>query len=410
MKDRSAHSTIKGYFYQFDKTILKLLEAAADDTIVVEGIEDIDIIDENSSTFIQCKYYESTKYNHSIIKTSVIQMLTHFLASSYNIDKILNYNIYGYFKEGQHKLPSILTIDFFKKNFLTYKENGLENKIHEKLQIHDYQLTDFLNRFNINIYALSYEEQQKKIEELLVSKIPECTPIDARLFYYPNAINTIQKLATHPNKKSRTITNKVFINSINSKDVIFNNWLKIKFGEEYYAKYLFKKYFKPNGTKMNKFSRFFIFDFSNSTSPEKISSTLYKIGHYFSHKEHRNTPQDDRFCPYILIRGIKEYDLIAIKQNLYKQNFLFNDGYPFKGSEFSVKSITMAPTADQLWKIKFIPSEDYLLSTINAISDSAVEIYDFYENAPLDTNYTKGRTHYKIQTINPFLIEEIIKS
>ena len=44
MAKREAVSTIRGYFYQFDYTILKVLELEHDDdTICIEGIEDVDI-------------------------------------------------------------------------------------------------------------------------------------------------------------------------------------------------------------------------------------------------------------------------------------------------------------------------------------------------------------------------------
>jgi hypothetical protein len=44
MGNRSANATIKGYFYQFDHTIERLLEAVApQSSVVVECIEDIDL-------------------------------------------------------------------------------------------------------------------------------------------------------------------------------------------------------------------------------------------------------------------------------------------------------------------------------------------------------------------------------
>jgi hypothetical protein len=64
MSNRSADSTIKGYFYQFDFTILQILNASDNDEITVEGIEDVDISNINETIAIQCKYYESTEYNH----------------------------------------------------------------------------------------------------------------------------------------------------------------------------------------------------------------------------------------------------------------------------------------------------------------------------------------------------------
>lgn len=47
--DRSATATIKGYFYQFDQTIVQLLEATKHGSITVEGVEDIDLDDGDES-------------------------------------------------------------------------------------------------------------------------------------------------------------------------------------------------------------------------------------------------------------------------------------------------------------------------------------------------------------------------
>ena len=45
MTTRAADATIKGYYYQFDTSILKLLDLSTNsDTVTIEGIEDIDII------------------------------------------------------------------------------------------------------------------------------------------------------------------------------------------------------------------------------------------------------------------------------------------------------------------------------------------------------------------------------
>lgn len=43
MNIRDAVSTIRGYFYQFDYSILQVLQLERDtDTICIEGIEDVD--------------------------------------------------------------------------------------------------------------------------------------------------------------------------------------------------------------------------------------------------------------------------------------------------------------------------------------------------------------------------------
>ena len=88
MDKREAVSTIRGYFYQFDYSILKVLELEHDDdTICIEGIEDVDISSEDSVTLHQCKCYEETEYNHSKIAPAVRWMLKH-----YSDNKTNNYN------------------------------------------------------------------------------------------------------------------------------------------------------------------------------------------------------------------------------------------------------------------------------------------------------------------------------
>ncbi|MCP8647834.1 hypothetical protein NKX15_02815 [Streptococcus suis] len=97
VKTRSANETIKGYFYQFDTAILKLLEEENEDAIiVVEGVEDVDIEKDNGSQFIQCKYYEKTSFNNGLIKGPIREMYKHFLV--HRKDKNFIYKIYGFYK------------------------------------------------------------------------------------------------------------------------------------------------------------------------------------------------------------------------------------------------------------------------------------------------------------------------
>ncbi len=56
-KGRDATDTIIGYYYQFDYTILQLLELQnEDDAVTIEGIEDVDILTTDSMEAVQCKY------------------------------------------------------------------------------------------------------------------------------------------------------------------------------------------------------------------------------------------------------------------------------------------------------------------------------------------------------------------
>lgn len=410
MANRSANATIKGYFYQFDHTIVTLLEATTPQaSVVVEGIEDIDLNDENESTFVQCKYYEGSEYNHSVIKDAVIQMVKHFYSAGCPNVSIFKYRLYGHYKNGQAKLPANFDIAFLKKNFLTFENKKVTTKVHEQLGISDAQLTNFRSLLEIDLNAPSYDDQQKKIMKLLVSQIPGCKADDAEVFYYPNAINVIQTLAIRADANDRKITKAHLISKVNRKEIVFDLWLRQKFGDEYYAKSIKRKYFKFSSTKVPKASRIFVVDITDEFELSKGVTLLSKIGISFSHVEHKRTPQQDRFCPYILLRGIEQQDLISLKESLLKQGIKFIDGYPFHGSAFSPAHLTSDPTRENQIQLKFLPVPEQLAPVLSAITGSVIEVFDFFKTSPLDTAYVpQGITHHTIKVDSTYFISEVL--
>ena len=411
MTDRSATATIKGYFYQFDQTIVRLLEGSKHAGVTVEGIEDIDLDDGKDSAYVQCKYYEGTEYNHSVIKEAVIHMLRHFHAAGCPSGQVFKYRLYGHYRSGQHKLLLPLTDDFLKANFLTYKQGKVEQKVHEELGITGSQLAAFRSLLDIDVNAPSYDAQQTKLLELLKSAIPGCSDVDAKVFYYPSAINVIQSLAIQVDETKRAITKANFLQKVNRKDVVFSAWLREKFGADYYARSIRRKYFHSNGTRMPKASRFFVIDMSGEYDVNMATQMLVRMGDFFSHKELVRTPAVDRFCPYVLLRGLSPDELIELKTSLWGQGVAFNDGYPFHGAEFSPRALAADPTKEQLWRIKFIPSDDQLAPTISAAAGSLIEVYDFYKAAPLDiVHIPKGKVAHAIKCSNSYLLQEVMQA
>lgn len=412
MSNRSAHATIKGYFYQFDYSILSILSASAPQSkMVVEGIEDIDLDDADYSSLVQCKYYEGTKYNHSVIKDAVIQMLRHYSGAGCPTDQGFYYRVYGHYKAGQEKLPADFDLEFLKKNFLTYKHDNVVHEVYTELGVDDTQLANFRSQLDINLHAPSYYDQQRDVIKLLVSHIPGCKADDAEVFYYPNAINVIQSLAIQADVNARKITKASFIKQVNRKEVVFSLWLREKFGNDYYAKLIKKKFFKFASTKVPKTSRVFIIDITGEFNISDITSLLVKIGTTFSHVEHTRTPQSDRFCPYVLIHGLSEDDLVLLKANLFKQGVNFNDGYPFKGSDFCPDHLITEPSKENRILLKFIPAVGNLAPVISKIKGSVVEVFDFYKDLPLESQHLpKGVCHNTIKVESAYFINEVLRS
>lgn len=410
MSNRSANATIKGYFYQFDHTIVQLLAASSPHaSVVVEGIEDIDLDDGDNSLLVQCKYYEGTTYNHSVIKDAVIQMMRHFHSLGCPTSPKFRYRIFGHYKEGQEKLDAGIDLDLLKGSFLTYVHDKVKHEVHSELGISDAQLNTFCGMLNVNIKAPSYEEQQKQVVKLLVSQISGCKPDDAEIFYYPNAINVIQALAIPANESDRRITKGNFIAAVNRKEIVLSMWLRQKFGDDYYAKLIKKKHFRFPSTRVPKASRIFAIDMTDEFDLTNAVTLLSRIGTTLSHVEHTRTPQQDRFCPYVLLRGLKQEDLISLKGCLLNQGVSFEDGYPFNGAPFSPAHLAMAPTKDNLLKLKFIPAEDHLGPVVSAVAGSATEVFDFFKTAPLDMSHAPaGIAHHKIKIDGTYFINEVL--
>jgi hypothetical protein len=224
MPNRSPIEALKGYFYQFDHSIERILMLKeATDSIVIEGIEDIDIKSATEETAVQCKYYSKTEYNHSVIAKPIRLMLSHYKKVKEGKKKRVKYVIYGSFKSGKEKLNLPIDCNFLKDKFLTYTKNKKKYYHHLQLGLNDADLNDFLSLLKINLDALDYESQLTNIF-LLLKKQFNCSDFEAEHFYYNSALKVIKDLATQDNVEERRITKKQFLST--TYTVIFPTFLQ----------------------------------------------------------------------------------------------------------------------------------------------------------------------------------------
>ena len=229
---REATSTIRGYIYQFNLSILELLKLESNDSsITIEGIEDIDIEHLNGTIeTVQCKYYEETEYNHSVIGEAIRWMLKHF---AQNKDSKLKYKLYAHYKSGHHKFTTEnLNPDFFKNNLFSYTKKGVQYKTHETLKLSTEDIAKFINNLDININAKSFDSLKKNIFDKII-EIQSCDHEEAE-HYYNNALNIIVTLATNKAVTERKISKSEFIKKISNKNILFNKWLLLYKGEKQY--------------------------------------------------------------------------------------------------------------------------------------------------------------------------------
>ncbi|NBJ95474.1 hypothetical protein D5281_23875 [bacterium 1xD42-62] len=231
---RVADSTIKGFMYQFNLTLNKILKAS-DDIIKVEGIvEDIDVSFNDHVTAIQCKYHEEQqKFQWSTVYKPILQMMKTFCMMDRGLD--IKFILYAYFpneKEGkkllnEKQMENILKTDNIEYicDYIAYLMKIENAQIEQLLQkprktktdkekIKKYfaennleikcDLKDFLEKHFEFIVGKPYDELEKENKELLEEAGFEKD--DVSDIVYPNAIQKIADLSIIKNDNSRNIT------------------------------------------------------------------------------------------------------------------------------------------------------------------------------------------------------------
>ncbi len=400
MAKRSATATIAGYLYQFDFTIKSLLDLSNEnDSVDIENIEDVDIHSCTEDTAIQCKYYSGTKFNNSIIAKPIRLMLDHYSKVKNKAAQPINYKLYVFYKSGQEKLTTPITVEFLKEHFLTYTEKRIKQKHHDNLRLNDTDLADFLSKLEIDINAKEDNIQFQNI----ISKLKDlfkCDDFEAEHYYYNNALTIISHIAEKSDTAQRKITKQDFINQINKKEILFNKWLVESKGEKFYYAELRKKYFSP----ININERFFLIEITVPFSKQKLKDLLLTISNKWTKISKREV---NPFCPVVYIHNIGENDLIELKTELSNSGLIFIDGYAFKGANFSQQFIVQDANNNNQIKLKIVDTLDNLELVLQT-KGKPHEIYQFYLREPFFESKNKYIKNIKIQFKDLSSIKEII--
>ena len=374
-RNRDAVSTIKGYYFQFDYYILQLLKLQKDnDTVRIEGIEDVDVIISDCIKAVQCKYYDETNCTPSIIGKAIRPMLKHFAEHKDDATRY-RYNLFGHYNSGQNSIEKPLTVEYIKQKFFTYTEHGKKHKLYSELKLSDSDLEIFLERITLELNADTYEEQIENIISQLKSVL-RCGDYEARYFYYNNALSFIKKISVNKSSKARTISKQEFLKEIHIKQSLFDKWYIEYIGFEKFYRAVKKEFF----TKMNvSFAhRIFLVECDNSIQDSELARLLIKISQNWSKLSKRETTP---FCPYVYLYGISALRLATIKSMLLKDDFHIWDGYEYKDANFSAPSLTRSVNYHIGVKCKIINEVSQIQDVLNACN-GAKEIYQFYLSKP----------------------------
>lgn len=205
---RTADYTIKGFLYQFNKTLFEILKSPDGSTITAEGIvEDVEVVTASATSAIQCKYHEASEaFTPSQIYKPLLQMMYHFHGNpGGNVDYIL-FAHYPTMASGRSTLGKAdfeAALSSTNKDFKGYVET-LQGKI---------DLDTFNSSFTME-FGPSLEDLVAQVKDALEANgIPES---DIDTLAYPNAINMIAQISVKHDPKERQITKMAFVTDLKS--------------------------------------------------------------------------------------------------------------------------------------------------------------------------------------------------
>lgn len=204
---RAADYTIKGFLYQFNKTMLEILNSQNSSVVTVEGIvEDIEIAMPTEMKAIQCKYHEANEsFTPSAIFKPLLQMMDHFRS---NPSANIRYILFAHFPNVKAQAQPTVG--------KTELQAALESK-NKDLQEYIVALRDnvnldrFLSRFAME-FGETFDDLVAQVSVALKANGIPGTDIDT--LAYPNAINMIAGISVKHSPAERKITKQQFLETL----------------------------------------------------------------------------------------------------------------------------------------------------------------------------------------------------
>ncbi|HBG78097.1 MAG TPA: hypothetical protein DDW84_04500 [Phycisphaerales bacterium] len=401
MSSRSASPTIKGYVYQFDESIFKILNSKKDEVILIEDVEDIDIESSSGREAIQCKYLPSMVYSLASIRDAILPMLVNMLERKRKGLKLFKFRLYAYFSD---KSPQIFSLNLqeLKNCIVLHKRDGTVINYQVDLKATDTDLDEFLNHLRIE-FAEDYDAHKNKVFDLIRTTY-SCTNSAEIELYYNNALTTISLAAADSVLKNRKLTKKQFLTKTKTKEVLYSVWRLQDLGKKKYCKELRKIHFTV--TNIPPYARLFIIELNGTETKASIKDVLLEIRRkWSSHTIKRKLPQE-RYAPYILLLEIKPDLLAAIKSDFFDERICFTDGFPFREALFNTEALNKEQTDENQISLRFINEPALIHSTFSSLTKRTKEVYQFYITKPFGIVEDIKNIQIKIEDIS--YIREII--
>ena len=343
--NNGAYYAIKGFLYQFDKTLIEILQNQ-DKTIGIEKRQDIDIQD----YVIQVKHKETQNYSPSKINKAVIQLLELFKK-----DKTQKFCLYCYFKD------KLLSTHQFN---LTELDNVLGDK---KEDYTSYLKEEFISSFEIS-FSNNFEEQFEILIDLIKKSFS--LPSKDKAYIYHSIFRSKLFDISIKDINEREISKQELDTFIKDteKTIFYSSYSKY-FNNVEYEKLIKKDFFTFNTANIDNFERLFLIDYHNDVNLVDINKIVNRISQKYFIKS--KSPQ-----PYLCFLNLDNQKIVELKQKLIDQGIMFNDGTYFNGDRFRLDRIREKELDNYKLKVKIICHE-HLSKLLQEVKIKEIFGFDF---------------------------------
>lgn len=352
--ERSAGPTIAGYLYQFERSILELLELAPGGWARVEGIEDVDLWTEAGRSAIQIKYYAAQNWTPSSMRQPILEMLTSFVGG-----QRVDYVLYAHFGKGSGP-PEGLSVDQLKA-CLTYSPRGEPvQRLYESFSEDD--LTQFAESFSIRT-GVSLEEQ-RKLTTKAIQHVLNCSEEEASVLHRLRAVTFLQEIAVRADESMRVVSREDFIAFLNVREMLYRQWHR-----EYVS---FEKFVAGTVRKLRDQGFNASGDYRGvliSPSADEVDDAIQLAVELSRDLVGGNKRRTKASKPWTLVLRGPESTVEAVKRGLIAEKISFNDGYENLG--FSTHQFMEPAVVNAKGRGDLLEKASY---SIRVISEASFEI------------------------------------
>ncbi|WP_417875254.1 hypothetical protein [Xanthomarina gelatinilytica] len=356
-----AYIALRGYKFQFDRTISELFNNSTK-TIEIEQLQDYGFDD----YLVQVKYH-NTDYTAPQQKQKIKKPLV-LLFEQFLKNRTKNFILFIYLKG----------ISPSKKNLSVSELDSILGR-NKKFSIAD--KIDFVKCFTL-IYADDFEVQYKEVIQKIKSAYSK-TDEEAVIYYSVISSYLLDIVIKNPpssiskRKVSKSEIDKIILNG---KKLIYKSTYVEMVAKEKQLNNLNKIFFKTS-LNIEPHERIFIIEVNPTIEIKLLKELVLSLKAKWSKNKTKTIPNTDRFVPIIFFNGIQDSDLVKLKSDLQKDEYVINDGYDFLNAPFNIKSLNVRPTFDNRLFFKFINNQQDLEKLLKNLQRTG-EVYQFFVESP----------------------------